>query len=166
MFALRCRGLRHHVMMQGLTRCQFLCQLSPTQRIALVKADAPSVNIKHLNALVCSDPPSFDRSLNLPTATATATATRVFLHWSQWRIPGPPCPQDFFTIMQFSGNFKGNTPILSDIWAQATPLGSKLYWAPLTKILDLQSCPPISGWNSYVQLEETPKTLAISTTQA
>ncbi len=26
--------------------------------------------------------------------------------------PGPPCPQDFFKIMQFSGNFKGKPPIL------------------------------------------------------
>ena len=31
--------------------------------------------------------------------------------------PGPPCPQDFFKIMQFSGNFKGKTPILSKFWA-------------------------------------------------
>ncbi len=38
--------------------------------------------------------------------------------------------------MQFSGNFKGKTPILSKFWAQAPPLRSKLRWAPLTKILD------------------------------
>ena len=37
--------------------------------------------------------------------------------------------------MQFSGNFKGKTPILSKFWAQAPPLGSKLL-SPLTKILD------------------------------
>ena len=24
---------------------------------------------------------------------------------------GPPCPQDFFKIMQFSGNFKGKKPL-------------------------------------------------------
>ena len=37
--------------------------------------------------------------------------------------PGLPCPQEFFfLIMQFSGNFKGNAPILSKFWA----LGSTL----------------------------------------
>ncbi len=46
--------------------------------------------------------------------------------------------------MQFSGNFKGKPPILSYFWAQG-PLGSKLLWGPLTKILDpplhhLQCC--------------------------
>ncbi len=45
---------------------------------------------------------------------------------------GPaPLPQDFFLNMQFSGNFKGKTPILSKLWAQAPPpLGSKLRWDP------------------------------------
>ncbi len=38
--------------------------------------------------------------------------------------------QDFFKIMQFSGNFKGKTPILSKFWAQGPPLGSKLRWPP------------------------------------
>ena len=40
--------------------------------------------------------------------------------------------------MQFSGNFKGKPPILRKFWAQGPPppLGSKLHWAPLTKILD------------------------------
>ncbi len=37
--------------------------------------------------------------------------------------------------MQFSGNFKGKTPILSKFWVRP-PLGPKLCWAPLTKILD------------------------------
>ncbi len=36
---------------------------------------------------------------------------------------GPPCHQDFFKIMQFSGNFKGKTPILSKFWAQGPPWG-------------------------------------------
>ncbi len=65
--------------------------------------------------------------------------------WIWWGVPPiqltsgsrPPCPQDFFKIMQFSGNFKGRPPILSTFWAQGpprvqTPLGH------LTKILDLQ----------------------------
>ncbi len=40
-------------------------------------------------------------------------------------------PQDFFKIMQFSGNFKGKPPILSKFWAQGPlPLGSKLHWPP------------------------------------
>ncbi len=38
--------------------------------------------------------------------------------------------------MQFSGNFKRKPLILRKILAQAPPLGSKLRWAPLTKILD------------------------------
>ncbi len=38
--------------------------------------------------------------------------------------PGPPCPQDFFKIMQFSSNFKGRPTILSKFWAQPpTPRG-------------------------------------------
>ncbi len=48
----------------------------------------------------------------------------------------PPCLQDFFKIMQFSGNFRGKTPILSKFWPQGPPWGQKLCWAPLTKILD------------------------------
>ncbi len=31
----------------------------------------------------------------------------------------PPLPQDFFKIMQSSGNFKEKNPILSKFWAQA-----------------------------------------------
>ncbi len=31
---------------------------------------------------------------------------------------GPACPEEFFKIMQFSGNFKGKTLILSKFWAQ------------------------------------------------
>ncbi len=58
--------------------------------------------------------------------------------------PGLPCPQDFFKIMQFSGNLKGKTPILSKVWAQGPPLGSKLHWATLTKLLD----PRLSCGNS------------------
>ncbi len=43
---------------------------------------------------------------------------------------GPtPCPKDFLKIMQFSGNFKGRTLILSKFWAQGPSLESKLYWA-------------------------------------
>ncbi len=48
---------------------------------------------------------------------------------------GPPCP--FFKIMQFSGNFKGRTPILSTFWDQGPPIGVKtLLGPPMTKILD------------------------------
>ena len=39
--------------------------------------------------------------------------------------PGPPLPQEFFLIMQFSGNFKGKTPILSKFWVQGPPIGVK-----------------------------------------
>ncbi len=34
--------------------------------------------------------------------------------------------------------FLRKIPILSKFWAQGPPLGSKLRWAPLTKILDLR----------------------------
>ncbi len=59
------------------------------------------------------------------------------LQWAQWRIQGalragPPCPQDFFKIMQFSDNFKGKIPILSKCWVQA-PLGVKTPLGPPDK---------------------------------
>ncbi len=41
-----------------------------------------------------------------------------------------PCPQEFFKIKQFSRNFNGKTPILSNFWAQGPPLGLKLHWPP------------------------------------
>ena len=37
--------------------------------------------------------------------------------------PPCPCPQDFFKIMQFSGNCQGNPLILSKFCAQASPGG-------------------------------------------
>ena len=48
---------------------------------------------------------------------------------------GPPCPQDVFKIMQFSGNFKGKPPMLSKFCAQS-PLGSKNSAGPPLTILD------------------------------
>ncbi len=45
------------------------------------------------------------------------------LHSRGSRGPGAPCPQDFFKIMQFSGKFKGKTPILSKFWVQGPPWG-------------------------------------------
>ncbi len=41
----------------------------------------------------------------------------------------PPCPQDFFKIMQFSGNFKGKTPIFSKFRDQA-PFGVQTLLGP------------------------------------
>ncbi len=35
--------------------------------------------------------------------------------------------------MQFSGNLKGKTLILSNFWAQGPPLGSKIHWPPWPK---------------------------------
>ncbi len=51
---------------------------------------------------------------------------------------GPPCPQDFFLLNYavFRQFLKGKTPSLRKLWAQGPPLGSKVHWAPLTKILD------------------------------
>ena len=49
----------------------------------------------------------------------------------------PPLPQNFFKIVQFSGNSKGKPPILSKFWAQGPPLGVKTpLGSPLIKILD------------------------------
>ncbi len=65
----------------------------------------------------------------------------VFLPWVRdficgsrepW-LPGPSWPQDFFKIMQFSGNFKGK-PVFWDFLGPEPPLASKLR-CPLTKIL-------------------------------
>ncbi len=53
--------------------------------------------------------------------------------------PGSPCPQNLVKIMQFSGNFKGN-PIFWANFGLRAPVGSKLRWAPLTKILDPPLC--------------------------
>ncbi len=61
-----------------------------------------------------------------------------------WRPGRPgrpaPLPQDFFKIMQLLGE-REETPILSKFWAQGPPMGSKLHWAPLSKILD----PPLGS---------------------
>ena len=35
--------------------------------------------------------------------------------------PSPLCPQEFFKIMQFSGNFKGKPLNLSKFWTQGPP---------------------------------------------
>ena len=72
------------------------------------------------------------------TAWITTSVHRVFL---QKRIQGPDPPfplppRFFFQIMQFSGNFKGKTPVLSKFWAQA-PLGVKI---PLPKSW-IRACP-------------------------
>ena len=48
--------------------------------------------------------------------------------------------------------FWGKNPISSKSWAQdPPPLGSKLHWAPLTKILDLRLPPPHKKKNKKVQ---------------
>ena len=60
---------------------------------------------------------------------------KLMQFWATYVGGGISCPQDFFEIMQFAGNFKGNPPILSKFWAQG-PLAIKLGRAPLTKILD------------------------------
>ena len=49
--------------------------------------------------------------------------------------PPPPAPPKFLQTHAVLRRFFRKTPILSTFWAQA-PLGSKLCWAPLTKILD------------------------------
>ncbi len=48
------------------------------------------------------------------------------------RGPGPPCPEDFFKIMQFSGNFEGKNLF----WANFGLRPRWAPWIPLTKILD------------------------------
>ena len=60
----------------------------------------------------------------------SGTTTYLYTSGSMAALGAQPPPQDFFKIMQFSG-------YLSKLWAQGpNPLGSKLRWAPLTKILD------------------------------
>ena len=69
---------------------------------------------------------------------------------------GPPCPQDFFKIMQFSANFKEENSYFEQILGSGSPhLGSKLCWAPclagqcplclctFCKCLTLISCNPM-----------------------
>ena len=51
-----------------------------------------------------------------------------------------------FKVMQFSGNCKGKTPYFEQILGSGPPLGSKFYWAPLTKILDPRLCFPDPGF--------------------
>ena len=51
----------------------------------------------------------------------------------QQRIQGPPCPQDFFKIMQFSGNCKEKPPILNNFRALGHPLWVKTPLAPWPK---------------------------------
>ncbi len=54
--------------------------------------------------------------------------------------PGPPCPQDFFKIMQFSGNSKGKPLFWANFGLSPPLLGSKINWVPLTKILNPRLC--------------------------
>ena len=49
------------------------------------------------------------------------------------RIQGALAPQDFFKIMQFSGNFKGKIHILSTFWAQGPLLGQNSTGPPWPK---------------------------------
>ncbi len=60
----------------------------------------------------------------------------------------PLASQDFFKIMQFSGNFKGKTLILGKFWAQGPPLGVKTPLGPPD--LDPRSAPDASGLRSWV----------------
>ena len=50
--------------------------------------------------------------------------------------PGPPCPQDFFNFMQFSGNFWGKNPYFEQILGSGPLLGVQTPLGPLTKVLD------------------------------
>ena len=62
--------------------------------------------------------------------------------------PGPSCPQDFFKIMQFSGNFKGKTSIFSKFRARALPWGQNSTGPPWPKSW-IRACEPC--WNmSYL----------------
>ena len=69
------------------------------------------------------------------------------------RMQGGGWPQDFFKIMQFSGNFKEKSHILSKFWAQGPSLGVKSPLGPLTKILD----PPWSLSLSKKPLVHSPQ---------
>ncbi len=49
--------------------------------------------------------------------------------------PGPPCPQDFKKSCNFQA-ILWEKPYFEQILGSGPPLGSKLRWPPLTKILD------------------------------
>ncbi len=71
--------------------------------------------------------------LNFQAALLLASRAADMSH--QQRIqgawgPGPPLPPRFLQLMQFSGNFKGKSPILSKFWAQGPPLGVKIPLGP------------------------------------
>ncbi len=64
--------------------------------------------------------------------------------------PGPPCPHDFFKIMQFWRNFRGK-PLFWQIAGSGPPLGAKLCWPPWPKSW-IRPCTPLvrlchSDWN-------------------
>ena len=69
-------------------------------------------------------------------------AKRSSIIWSlQKRIqgalgPGPPCPQDFFKSCSFQAILREKSLFWAHFGLRPPPLGSKLCWAPLTKILD------------------------------
>ena len=54
-----------------------------------------------------------------------------------------PCPKICSKSCSFQAILKRKPPILSKFLAQGSPLGSKLRWAPLTKILDPHLIPTL-----------------------
>ena len=67
---------------------------------------------------------------------------------------GPPCPHDLFKIMQFSGNWAN--------FGLRDPLGVKICWPPLTKILDLpmaRKSNVVSGWQEEGARHQNPTNL-------
>ncbi len=75
-----------------------------------------------------------DQGLQHPSQPALSSVETTFcgsISSCGSRGPGglsPPCPQDFFKIIQFSGNFKEKKPYFEQMLGSGPPLGSKLRW--------------------------------------
>ncbi len=115
------------------------CSLYPDGAITQWESTPWRVHVGARRNPTHMDPANFHRFLEIISSDPNGVFPLRKLAWpvvypGGWG-PEPPYPQDFFTIMQFSGNFKEKTAI----WAHfglSPLLGSKLCRAPLTKILD------------------------------
>ncbi len=72
---------------------------------------------------------------------------------------GPPCPQDFFKIMQFSGNFKETAP--PPFWANFGPVKTPLACWPKSWIRPCNFIGGVTCW-TCPRCEETPPPFLIS----
>ena len=74
--------------------------------------------------------PYFTPGFNLEQEAMAAFPSEARTCTSGSRGPAPLVPKILFKIMQFSGNFKGKTPILSKFWAHGPSSGVKTSLGP------------------------------------